>query len=62
MEELGITNPTYQVVDTCSKSVEGEKLLHSFGVETKNLKPTLYFVPWITFDRVIILTIVIVEE
>ncbi len=52
MEKVGITDPTYQVVDTCSNSVEGENLLKGNGVETQNLIPSLYFVPWITFDRV----------
>ena len=55
MAKVGITSPTFEEIDTCSNSIEGENLLHDLGVETHNLKPSLYFVPWITFDRVTIL-------
>ena len=52
MEKLSIMNPTYESVDDCSKSVDGENLLQANGLETNHLDPQLYFVPWITFDRV----------
>ena len=52
MNELEISDPSYTEVDACHSSNEGENLLHGFGVETANLNPEHYFIPWITFDNV----------
>jgi hypothetical protein len=52
METAGITSPTYEEVDNCHSSTEGENLLHDIGVETQNLDPSLYFIPWILLDGV----------
>jgi hypothetical protein len=52
MSDLMITDPSYEQVDKCANSNEGENILHEFGVETGNLDPEHYGVPWITFDHV----------
>jgi hypothetical protein len=52
MDHLNITRPSFEAVDACSRSMEGEDLLQGHGLETKSLEPPLYFVPWITFDGV----------
>ena len=52
MNKLGITEPSYQSVEACHKSAEGDQLLADLGRKTMALNPQLYFVPWITFDGV----------
>ena len=52
MDLLNINEPTYESIKKCHSSNVGENLLHGFGVETKNLDPKHYFIPWITFDKV----------
>ncbi|EFX72166.1 hypothetical protein DAPPUDRAFT_231465 [Daphnia pulex] len=42
----------YAPIDTCQMSIEGQDLVHDHGVETLNLEPTLYFVPWIIYNQV----------
>ena len=32
--------------------VDGPSLLYNYGVETENLNPQLWFVPWILFNGV----------
>ncbi len=43
----------YAPIDTCQMNIEGQDLVHDHGVETLNLEPTLYFVPWIIYNQVI---------
>ena len=50
MKDLKISKPSFEEVDVCRSSSQGENLLHGYGVETTNLDPEHYFVPWITFD------------
>ena len=52
MEAADIGGATFEEVDKCHSSAEGENLLHDIGVETVNLDPPLYFVPWILLDEV----------
>ena len=52
MEAADITGTTFEEVDKCHGSAEGESLLHDIGVETANLDPPLYFIPWILLDEV----------
>ena len=52
MEETRIDHPSTSQVNMCANSKEGQKFLHNIGMETKALNPTLYFVPWITFNGV----------
>ena len=52
MEAADITGTTFEEVDKCHGSAEGENLLHDIGVETANLDPPLYFIPWILLDEV----------
>ena len=52
MDDLTINEPSYDEVDYCHLSNVGENLLHDFGVETSELNPEHYFIPWITFDNV----------
>jgi hypothetical protein len=42
----------YQDVDSCTKGIEGENLLHNNGFKTHSLEPKVYFVPWIIYDGV----------
>ena len=51
MKDLKISKPSFEEVDVCRSSSQGENLLHGYGVETTNLDPEHYFVPWITFDN-----------
>jgi len=51
MEAADIGGATFEEVDKCHSSAEGENLLHDIGVETLNLDPPLYFVPWILLDE-----------
>jgi len=51
MEKLMITEPSYQEIDQCHSSNEGQNLLYSYGLETDNLEPAVYFIPWITFEN-----------
>ena len=53
MDVLGISNPSFEDIDACQSSNKGEQLLHDIGVETEQLNPPHYFVPWITFDFVL---------
>jgi len=52
MENLMITEPSYEEMDQCHSSEKGENLLHDFGVQTDALNPSCYFIPWITIDNV----------
>ena len=52
MEAADITGATFEEVDKCHSTAEGENLLHEIGVETANLDPPLYFIPWILLDEV----------
>lgn len=52
MKRLNIENPSYQDIDQCHANTIGENLLHDFGVETNQLQPPHYFIPWITIDNV----------
>ncbi len=52
MMYAGISSPSFEEVDKCHSSNEGENYLHDFGVETQNLDPEVYFIPWIMFDGV----------
>ena len=47
-----ITEPSYQEIDQCHSSNEGQDLLYAYGLETDNLEPAVYFIPWITFENV----------
>ena len=47
-----ITEPSYQEIDQCHSSNEGQNLLYFYGLETDNLEPACYFIPWITFENV----------
>ena len=47
-----INEPNYEEVDFCRLTNVGENLLHDFGVETAQLNPEHYFIPWITFNNV----------
>ena len=51
MDELMITSPSYQEIDQCHSDLEGQNLLHDFGVITENLDPAHMWVPWITFNN-----------
>ena len=39
-------------VEFAKSNFQGSDLLHTLGVETHNLDPALYFVPWILFNGV----------
>ena len=52
MNDLMISEPSYAEVDACHSSNQGENLLHGYGIETNQLDPEHYFIPWITFDNV----------
>ena len=52
MAAADIAETTFEEVDKCHSSAEGENLLHDIGVETANLDPPLYFIPWILLDEV----------
>eukprot|EP00092_Neocalanus_flemingeri_P025592 GFUD01027745.1.p1 GENE.GFUD01027745.1~~GFUD01027745.1.p1 ORF type:complete len:210 (+),score=58.98 GFUD01027745.1:11-640(+) len=52
LSTLEITTTTNEKVEECAESDEGSNLLHDLGVETKNLDPKLYFVPWVLFNDV----------
>ena len=52
MNDLKIFEPSYAEVDTCHSSNHGENLLHGYRLETVNLDPEHYFIPWITLDNV----------
>ena len=54
LADLDISTTTAEEVNECANSDEGSNLLHEYGIETKNLDPKLYFVPWIIFNDVII--------
>ena len=47
-----ITEPSYQEIDQCHSSNEGQNLLYFYGLETDNLEPACYFIPRITFENV----------
>ena len=55
MDNLMINQPSYELVDFCHSTNPGENLLHNYGVETAQLNPQHYFIPWITFDNVSVL-------
>lgn len=56
LSTLDITTTTPYLVEACAMSDEGSNLLHEYGVETKELDPKLYFVPWILFNDVNIIS------
>ena len=49
---MQVKRPTKEAVDNCAHSVTGQNVLHDIGIETKNLKPSLNFVPWILINGV----------
>jgi len=51
LAELGLDVSPEAILD-CANSDQGSDLLHTLGVETHNLDPALYFVPWILFNGV----------
>ena len=52
LSSLGISTTTLDKVEDCSKSDEGSNLLHTIGIETKDLNPPLNYVPWMLFNNV----------
>jgi hypothetical protein len=46
-QELGLN---YTVIEDCYNSWEGQTLLAAKGIQTHDLNPALYYVPWIMFD------------
>eukprot|EP00091_Calanus_sinicus_P002605 TRINITY_DN12688_c0_g1_i1.p1 TRINITY_DN12688_c0_g1~~TRINITY_DN12688_c0_g1_i1.p1 ORF type:complete len:138 (+),score=39.32 TRINITY_DN12688_c0_g1_i1:472-885(+) len=52
LADLDISTTTAEEVNECANSDEGSNLLHEYGVETKNLDPKLYSVPWVLFNDV----------
>ena len=52
LADLDISTTTSEDVTECANSDEGSNLLHTNGVETKNLDPELNFVPWVLFNDV----------
>lgn len=42
----------YDGVFECYNNWEGPTLLAAHGIKTHDLNPTLYYVPWITYDDV----------
>ena len=57
LDEMEITSTTPDNIAACAQSDEGSNLLHDIGVETENLDPSLYFVPWILFNDVIVIAL-----
>ena len=51
--EIGIKDSTKDKISACAESVEGDKLLAAHGEKTHSLRPTLFFVPSVTFDDVL---------
>lgn len=49
-QELGINYAA--TIGPCYNSWEGPTLLAAHGIKTHDLNPTLYYVPWITYDDV----------
>merc|ERR1712203_1348494 len=49
LAELGLDVPPEAIMD-CAAGDQGSELLHALGVETHDLEPALYFVPWILFN------------
>ena len=52
LNKLDVKTTTAEKVELCATSDEGSELLHTIGVETKDLDPALNFVPWVLFDKV----------
>ena len=52
MDQIKVQTPTKEAVDKCAHSVFGQNVLHDIAVETKSLKPSLNFVPWIVINGV----------
>ena len=50
LADLDINTTTAEEVTVCAYSDEGSNLLHEHGVETNNLDPKLYFIPWVLFN------------
>jgi len=50
MDKIKVETPTKEAVDKCAHSVFGQNVLHDIAVETKSLKPSLNFVPWIVIN------------
>lgn len=50
MERCGIIFPSYEDVNQCHKTTQGETILHAIGVETKSLEPKVNYVPWVMFN------------
>ena len=59
LADLDISTTTAEEVNKCANSDGGSNLLHEYGIETKNLDPKLYFVPWILFNDVIVFSLFI---
>ena len=53
LENLEISSTTAEAITECAMTDEGSNLLHDVGVETQNLDPAMYFVPWFLFNDVI---------
>ena len=52
MERCGVIFPSYEEVNQCHKTIQGETMLHEIGVETKSLEPKVNYVPWVMFNGV----------
>ena len=52
MDNFGIEPPKQEMVDKCANSVLGQNILHRIGLETKNLEPSITFIPWIVINGV----------
>ena len=52
MDSFGLSPPKQETVDKCANSVLGQNILHRIGLETKNLEPSLTFIPWIVMNGV----------
>ena len=51
--DLGTESITVKEVEDCVESDVGSALLYINGLRTKNLEPTLTFVPWLLYNDVI---------
>ena len=53
MSDLGIESSlSYEEVDLCHGSIEGQNILHDFGVMTLDLDPAMTWAPWVTINGV----------
>ena len=51
--DLGTDSITVKEVEDCVESDAGSALLYINGLRTKNLEPSLTFVPWLLYNDVI---------